>query len=160
ELALGVLAERGDVQPGVAPQVDQLAVDDRLAVLLAEAPDPAGLVVAIDVHADQLGQRLAAVDVAPGDALAVVLAGPGRGVRVLADGGVSLRGRLGFRPPWGLERVQAFLDPPAVVTAVLDDVDHLPEVLADVARPEGAGLAVEGELPDVPQADRVDLAGP
>src|SRR5262249_57995012 len=83
ELALGVLAERGDVQPGVAPQVDQLAVDDRLAVLLAEAPDPAGLVVAIDVHADQLGQRLAAVDVAPGDALAVVLAGPGSGVRVL-----------------------------------------------------------------------------
>ena len=45
-----------------------------LAVLLAEAPDPAGVEVAVDVDADQLGQCLAAVDVAAGDALAVVLA--------------------------------------------------------------------------------------
>ena len=63
-------------------------------------------------------------------------------------------------PPLGLERMEPFLDAPAVVAAVLDPVDHLPEVLADVAGPELAGLAVEAELPDVPQADAVDLGRP
>ena len=72
ELALRVLAEGGDVQLLLTLAVDQLAVDDGLAVLVAEAPDPAGVEVAVDVDAGQLGQGLAAVDVAAGDALADV----------------------------------------------------------------------------------------
>ena len=70
-------------------------------------------------------------------------------------------GRLvGPLPSLGLEGVEALADAPAVVAAVLDPMDHLPEVLADVAGPELTGLAVEAELPDVPQADAVDLGRP
>src|SRR5208337_3720041 len=35
---------------------------------------------------------------------------------------------------------------------VVDDVDFLPEVLADFTRPEPAGLPVEGQAPDVADA--------
>ncbi len=52
--------------------VDQLAVRDDLAVLVAESPDPAGIEVAVDVDAGQLGDLLASVDVAAGDAQAAV----------------------------------------------------------------------------------------
>src|ERR1700755_1713311 len=74
ELAGAVLAEAGDVQLRLRRDLDQLAVGHGLAVLLAETPDPARVVVAVDVDAGQLGQGLAAVDVAPRDALAVVAA--------------------------------------------------------------------------------------
>src|SRR3954451_1516445 len=74
QLSRGIFAEAGDVQLRLPADFDQLTVDDGLAVLRAEAPDPAGVVVAVDVDADQFGQRLATVDVTPGDALAVVAA--------------------------------------------------------------------------------------
>ncbi len=60
----------------------------------------------------------------------------------------------------GAGGVGARADAPAVIAAILDALDHLPEVLPDVAGPELAGLAVEAELPDVAQADAVDLGGP
>ena len=75
-------------------------------------------------------------------------------------GGWILEAGIGPLPPLGLERVERFPDAPAVVAAVLDAVDHLPEVLADVAGPQLAGLAVEAELPDVAQADAIDLRSP
>ena len=68
ELALGVLAERRDVELGVLPEVDQLTVADQLAVLESQAPDPAAVEVAVDIDAGQLGELLAAVDVSAGDA--------------------------------------------------------------------------------------------
>src|SRR5207248_3364168 len=52
---------------------------------------------------------------------------------------------------------EAFLRVPAVVEAGLDDVDLLVEVLADVAEPQLAGLAIEAEAPRVAQAVGVDL---
>src|SRR3954452_21380833 len=62
EFAGGVLAEGRDVQLGAAAQVGQLAAGDDPVALHAEAPDPAHVVVAVDVDADQPGQVLAAVD--------------------------------------------------------------------------------------------------
>src|SRR5438309_433104 len=82
ELAVGVLAERRDVELLLALEIDQLGIGDGLAVPLAEAPDPPGVVIGVDIDADQLGQGLAAVDVAAGDALAVVGAFAGRVVGV------------------------------------------------------------------------------
>src|SRR5437879_4269352 len=58
---------------------------------------------------------------------------------------------------FGPEGVRAFLHAPAVVAAALDLVDHLPQVLADLAAPQVPGLAVEAELPRLPQAVGVDL---
>jgi hypothetical protein len=140
ELAPGVLAEARDVELRLprALQVDQLAIDDGLAVPFAQAPDAAGVVIGVDVDAGQLRQGRAAVDVAAGDALAVVLAFGVRRVGVLGQG----RDEVG-RPDGPLlaagERVEPLAHAPAVVAAVLDDVDLLPEVLADVAGPERAG---------------------
>lgn len=73
KLALGILAERGDMQ-WMLGRVDQLAAGDELAVPGSQAPDPAGFVVAVDVDAHELWQGFAAVDIAPGDTQAVVLA--------------------------------------------------------------------------------------
>src|SRR5688500_13467616 len=58
-----------------------------------------------------------------------------------------------FRP----EVVVAFLDRPAVVAALFDLVDHLPQVLTDFAAPAIARLAVEAEAPQLPQAVGVDF---
>ena len=59
------------------------------------------------------------------------------------------------------EAVGALEELPAVVEAALAagrlEVDLLPEVLADVADPEIAGLAVERELPWVADAERPDF---
>ena len=53
--------------------------------------------------------------------------------------------------------MRAFHDGPAVVAAFFDLVDHLPQILADFAAPEIAGLAVEAEAPQLPQAVGVDF---
>src|SRR5262249_44039057 len=60
----------------------------------------------------------------------------------------------------GVKRVESLADAPAVVSAVLDQVNNFPEILAHIASPEVAGLAVEAEPPNVPQADTVDLRRP
>jgi hypothetical protein len=52
----------------------------------------------------------------------------------------------------------ALEDAPAVVVALLDDLDHLVEVLADVAHPEVAGLGIERHPPRIPEAVRPQLA--
>src|SRR5213593_3895212 len=53
---------------------------------------------------------------------------------------------------FGAEVVQAFHDGPAVVAALLNLVDHLPQVLADFAAPEVAGFAIEAVAPQLAQA--------
>src|SRR5262245_40911358 len=65
----------------------------------------------------------------------------------------------GRRPllPLGAEGVVALHDTPAVVAALLDLVDHLPQVLADLAGPQVRTGTVEAELPRLPQAVRPDL---
>src|SRR5471030_3032258 len=50
-----------------------------------------------------------------------------------------------------------FHDRPAVVAALFDLVDHLPQILADFAAPEIAGLAVEAVTPQLSQAVGVDF---
>src|SRR5690349_16456906 len=58
---------------------------------------------------------------------------------------------------FGAEGVRPLHHAPAVVAAFFDLVDHVPKVLADFARPEVAGLAVERESPRLPQAVSVDF---
>ncbi len=126
----------------------------------AQAPNSTGVEVAVDVETLKRRQAFAAIDISAGDTFTVVLT-----VRVLtATVGIFGHRRRNRRGGIGLlarmERVSRFHDAPAVVAAVFDQVDHFPEVLADVARPQIAGLAIEGELPDVAQADAVDLGRP
>src|SRR2546426_276478 len=55
------------------------------------------------------------------------------------------------------ERVQALAQVPAVVAALLDDVDLFVQILPYVAGPQPAGLVVERHPPDVAQAVRPGL---
>ena len=118
------------------------------SVLVAQAVDLAGAEVAVDVGAAQPGDGVAAVDVAADDGAGCAVEG------VLPDG---RDGALAVAVVAGTEAVVALEDVPAVVAAPLDDVDLLPLVLADVAGPQLAGLAVEGETPGVAEAVSPDL---
>src|SRR5205823_4928972 len=57
----------------------------------------------------------------------------------------------------GPEFVRAFHDGPAVVAAFLNLVDTLPQILADFAAPQVAGLAVEAVAPKLTQSVGVYL---
>src|SRR6185436_6133339 len=69
-------------------------------------------------------------------------------LRVLVRGAVAVAAEL----------VQSFALVPAVVFTLLDDVDLFPNVLADVGRPERAGLFVERHSPNVAEAQSPNLA--
>ncbi len=60
------------------------------------------------------------------------------------------------RPPRP-ERMRAFVDAPTVISPLVNDVDHLPQILADFAPPHRPRLAIEAEFPDLPMAVRIDL---
>ena len=46
----------------------------------------------------------------------------------------------------------AFHDAPAVIAAALDQLDHFPEILADIADPGLAGVGIEAEPPRIAKA--------
>ncbi len=53
--------------------------------------------------------------------------------------------------------MEALAQAPAVIAALLDNVDLLVQVLADVGGPEFAGLAIEGHPPDITQTISPDF---
>src|SRR4051794_8709450 len=59
--------------------------------------------------------------------------------------------------PLGAKGVLPFHHAPPVVAAALDEIDHLPQVLADFAGPK-ALLVVEAEFPDLAMAEGPDFA--
>ena len=125
---------------------DLLMPEDLLTVV-SECPDLAGIVVPVDVGADEVFQPRAAIDIAAGDR-------PRLGVGVLddrrQDGGGALL-------PVRLIRVVPLPDIPAVVPPAPDQINQLPEILADVTGPEVSGNAVDAESPGIPQSVGPDL---
>src|SRR5207248_4181764 len=114
---------------------------------ILQRPDLQTHVITVEVIAVQLRQALAAVDVPAGDRLAhVVVVDPDRLQPLLA------------RPaPLRAKRVDALAPRPAVVAARPEDVDLLPQVLAHVAGPQLARLAIERHPPEVAHAVAPDL---
>ena len=72
QLAIGVLAEGSDEWP--LPFAQDLLVGCHLSVLVAQTPEAAGGVVAVDVEPAQLLVALAAIDVPAGDGEAFTMA--------------------------------------------------------------------------------------
>src|SRR5262249_25848040 len=124
-----------------------LAVRDDPAVVELRGPQPAGHPVAADIVANQLRQPLAAVDEAAGD----------RGRLGVREVEVRRQDRRRAAPGVGPDRLPPFHDRPAVVAAALYAIHHLPQLPADVADPQLAGLAVEAHLPGVAEAVGPDL---
>jgi hypothetical protein len=107
----------------------------------------AGVVIAVDVGSGQFGKSATAIDEAPGDRAKIA-------VGMFEDGGENGGGAAGA---FGAKRVRAFTDAPAVVASAFNPQHHFPEILSDVAPPEIASLAVEAELPELPEAVSVNL---
>src|SRR4051812_47284554 len=125
DLAGLVLAEADDALRGLG----QLLVEGNFLALGAQSPDPAGIEVAVDIGAHEVRQPAAAVNIAAGQAAEI-------GMRMLDHGRED--GRWSFLA-LGPEGVIALVDAPAVIAAPLDLVDHLPEVLTNLAHPQVAG---------------------
>ena len=128
-------------------------------VIVAEAPEGAEVVIAIDIDAFEGGGLFAVVDVAADDAEADAVVGVhGLGLEVgfvrVFDDGFDVFGAFGA----GLEVVGAFADVPAVVAAFGDQVDFFPEVLPDITAPEGAGLGIKAVPPGIAEAIGEDFA--
>src|SRR5262245_19941390 len=68
-----------------------------------------------------------------------------------------LENRRGTLFAIGTEGMRTFVDAPAVVAATFDLVDRLPQILADFAGPEVAGLPVKAELPSLAETVRPQL---
>src|SRR5262249_46378814 len=125
----------------------QITAPGHLALLLLQPPDLAGRVVAVDVGPAQGRESLTAVDQPAGQR-------PRLGVRVLQERpDVGRRAELAV----GVEGVAAPEDAPAVVGAAAEQVDHLPEVLADIADVHVSRDAVDAHPPGVAQAEGVQL---
>jgi hypothetical protein len=101
-----------------------------------QGPDAAGGVVGVDVGAEQRGQVVSAIDVASDD---------GEARRMVI--GVDRRGEVGRGQVARIDvGTGAFVDSPAVVGSLDDDIDLLDRVLADVARPERATKGLSGGI--------------
>ena len=143
QLAVGVHAKADDLMRGVG----QLGLFGHLFAIVAQSPDSAGGVVAVNVHAVLGREFFTAINIAAGD-------GARLGVRVLNDRRDDGRraGRV-VRVDW----LAALHDAPAVVAAALDAEDHLPQIPADITHPQVTGLEVKTHPPRVAEAVRPDL---
>src|SRR5205085_1358483 len=127
-------------------RVGELLVLDDLFPVVPRRPDLAGIVIAVDIVAAQLRQPRAAVHKAAGDRAEL-------GVRLLEQ---RRQRRRGTGLPRRAERMIPFPHAPAVVASFGDQVDLLPQVLADIPAPEPPA-AVPTELPSLPQAIGINL---
>src|SRR5436190_375746 len=121
-------------------------VADLLAVV-AQQPDAACIIVAVNVGPLQVGQAIGVINVATGQRaeLRVFMLDDGRQDRRRAE--LALR----------TERMAAFLDAPTVIAAFLELVNRLPEVLAHLADPQVSRRLIEAKLPRLAQAIGIDL---
>ena len=140
--------------PG-GPWIGCTAVAAPLRSSHAKCIDVTGDVVGEEIGADQLGDILAAIHRAPHDAVADgVVVSEDRLGQFSDHAARRRRRRLAFRN----ELAEPFIDVPAGVAAVLDQVDLLPRVFADISSPEPACRTIEGHPPDIAQAEGPDFA--
>ena len=127
--------------------VGQFGLFGHLFAIVAQSPDSAGGVVAVNVHAVLGREFFTAINIAAGD-------GARLGVRVLNDRRDDGRraGRV-VRVDW----LAALHDAPAEVAAALDAEDHLPQVPAYITHPQVTGLEVKTHPPRVAEAVRPNL---
>ena len=127
-------------------RVGQLTMLGHFAARVFERPELARVVVTVDVGPLQFGKPIRLTDVSARDR-------PEVAVRMLDDRGHELaRSLRTFGPEW----VFALVDAPAIVAPLLDEIDHLPQVLSDLTCPQPL-LVVEAELPNLTMPERPDL---
>src|SRR5262245_57722519 len=139
DFAFAVGSERGDL---LDRHRAKFLHRHTLLAVAAQAPHRSRNEVGVEVHAFEFRQFRSAVDAPARDAPAV-------GVRVFDDRFDEVGARSGAVRAEGM---LAFANAPAVVAAAHDDVDFLPELLADVADPYFTGRLVEAHPPWVANA--------
>ncbi len=111
-----------------------------------EAPDAAGLEIAIDVDALKGREILAAIDVPAGHTHAEKI--PGRIPSAIVVNGIDEFAIATL----GLEIVFALAGAPTVIPALGNEAHSLPFVLADIRAVELVGLTIKGKAPGIPEA--------
>src|SRR5207247_3353996 len=110
--------------------------------------------IAIHIHTTQGGQLLSAINVAARDAHAGTVVGEfafrreRRIMRIFNDWVYRRAARLLSR----FEIMESLAHAPAVIAPFDDEINFLPFVLADIARPKLARVAVEAHAPNIAQA--------
>ena len=140
QLAVSVDVERGNLHRGVG---DFAMPHDLLSIVLAR-PDLAGRVVAVKVRSLQLGKFRTVVNDSAGQRSRL-------GMRMLERRlHVRMRAGLAFQ----VKRMAAFVNAPAVVLALVDLVNLLPQILSVLSDPDVTGLRVGRHSPRISQAVR------
>src|ERR1017187_4677879 len=156
DFAVGVLGEAVNV----VRLLQQRAVrgDFLRGVIVAQPPEGAEIVVAVNVNAVESRGLLAMINITADHAEADAVVGKHRlrlevwTMRIFDDGC-----NVFHTVRTGLVKMRAFADAPTVVSALGDEINFLPQILADVADPERAGLAVKTVTPRVAQAVGVNF---
>src|SRR5712664_2891538 len=149
DFAFAVLGEARRISRWIT--ADERAMGCDFAVLMAEAPNSARGIIAVDINAAQRRNVFAAIDIPTGDAHAdavigeFAFSGKVRIMRIFDDGVERFALHFGL-----LEFVKAFANTPAVIAAFCDKVHLLPLILADIGGPELARLAIKTHPPNIP----------
>src|SRR5580704_13768417 len=106
-------------------------------IVVSQAPHLAVLIITVDVDIAQFGELVSLVDVAARDGarLRVVMLHHGRRKRSWTAFAV------------GVEGMGTLHDAPTMIAAPLDQLDHLPQILTDIANPRLPGVGIEAEAP-------------
>ena len=112
---------------------------------MPQCPDLAGFVVAVNVSAKEFGKAFAVIHITAGDARSL-------GVRMRGHGRNNGLGALGF----GFDRLARLIRAPAMVAATLHEMNHFPQLPADIAAPQ-TPLGVEADLPRIAKAEGPDF---
>jgi hypothetical protein len=149
KFAFGVFAEGGGAEFLLLFGAGENLCVGGFSLLMVEGPEGAEAPVAIEVFSLKGGDGGAPVVEAAGDGCAILTA-----VFVdRVDEGYFL-GRF-VSPCVG--RVGAFVEGPAIIAAIFDDVDFLVSSLTDVGSPEFLAVWMEGEAPRVAEAEGEDF---
>ena len=142
-LPLPILPEAHEAQLRIG---QLLVIGDRFSVV-AERPDSARVVIAVDECAFQLRESASMINIAGCDRAEVVVA--------MFDDGCD----EGSRPLFaiGAKGMSPFHHAPAVVASLLDQVNHLPQILPDFPSPQSTGGGVEAELPQLAKTVGINL---
>src|SRR5262249_48880428 len=135
KLVRGVLTDVHDPELCIS----KFPVFGDLLPVVAHQPNLAGVVVAINISLLQLRQAPAVIHPTPDDR-------PEVGMGVLDDRFKNRSWPLGAIRA---KRVATLVDAPAVVAALLDEVNAFPQILPNLSGPKVAGSPVKAESPSL-----------
>ena len=128
-------------------RIEQFSVFRHFIAIITETPNPASIVVPIDILSDEFRQTATPVNETTGDGTEIR-------VRMLDNG---FEDRCGAVPAFRSERMRSLFDAPTIVSSRLNKIDHLPKVLSNLTGPKISRCEIKIHLPYLAQAISPDF---